>query len=130
VTTWHEDDRDKYGHPATAEVDCEARVARCRAVCCAFAAPLTRQDVAEGVAEWDPARPYWLARGADGWCVHRDPAAGGCRIHDRRPLACRTYSCAGDPDIWRDFAAGVPDPDGIERLLARCSARHPQRDDG
>jgi hypothetical protein len=123
--TGPEDPRDEPPAAAAAAIDCAARGAHCRAVCCAFEVPLTPADRAEGAARPDPARPGWLARAADGWCVHLDRATRACTIHARRPRACRTYACADDPDIWRDFAARVADPEGVERLLALCRRRPP-----
>lgn len=101
----------------TVEVDCAARLASCRAACCARDVALSADDVARGRARWDAGRPYRLRRASGGRCVHHADD-GRCAIHGAHPTPCRGYTCAEDKHIWIDFAARVPNPEGIEALFA------------
>jgi len=102
---------DKYGldagHPP---IDCEARLALCHAACCRLRVPLTRQDLAEGIVEWEPDQPYLNRQRPDGYCVHCDPASHHCTTYDHRPGLCRRYDCRGDDRIWVDFDRRIPNP--------------------
>ena len=89
-------------------VDCAARLPLCRARCCAREVVLAAQDLDERVVRWDYARPYRVARRADGYCAHL--ARGACTVHEHRPGACRAYDCRGDHSIWIDFDAWIPAP--------------------
>ena len=91
-----------------APIDCEARVALCRAACCRLRVPLTRQDLDEGIVEWDPDEPYLIRQRRDGHCVHCDPGSLRCTTYDHRPGLCRTYDCRGDSRIWVDFDRRIP----------------------
>ena len=101
---------DKYSEPRAVEIDCAARIHLCHGRCCQYNFCLTAQDLDEGVAKWDYGNPYWIRHGADGYCVHSDPATRGCTIHAQRPHVCRTYDCRGDARIWVDFEARIPAP--------------------
>jgi Fe-S-cluster containining protein len=90
--------------PAT-EVDCEARMPVCQAVCCQLDFALSYDEVENGVLRWDMGRPYLIRHEADGLCCHNDRASGGCSVYDDRPTPCKRYSCAGDERIWKDFDA-------------------------
>jgi len=113
---------DKRAAP-NAEVDCDARMPLCRAVCCTMQVPLAPQDLEEGVVRWDPGRPFYLRRDDDALCSHLERASGRCGVYDDRPRTCRTYSCAGDARIWRDFDARVPNVKGIAALFAQRAER-------
>lgn len=91
--------------PEAAFVDCAARMHVCHAICCRLAVALSAGEVEAGRLRWDLGNPYRLRREADGRCTHQDRATGWCGAYDDRPRPCRTYSCAGDPRIWKDFAA-------------------------
>ena len=102
---------DKYDlGTAHAPIDCEARVGLCRAACCRLRVPLTRQDLDEGIVEWDPDEPYLTRQRPDGYCVHCDSASHRCTTYDHRPGLCRTYDCRGDSRIWVDFDRRIPSP--------------------
>lgn len=101
---------DKYSDERIAEIDCAARIHLCHARCCTMNFYLTAQDLDEGVARWDYGNPYWIKRGADGYCVHCDPASRACTIHAQRPHVCRLYDCRQDKRIWLDFDARIPAP--------------------
>lgn len=113
------DPRDKYDHPDTLQVDCQARHPLCQSACCSLDVPLASQDIEEGVLRFDLGRPYLLRRSSDGCCEHLSRGSGACGVYQARPLACRSYSCADDPRIWKDFAARIPNTESIQQLLAR-----------
>ena len=119
---------DKYGFEGAAEIDCESRLPVCRAACCRLQFALTRQDVEEGVVEWEFGRPYMIRQGSDGYCNHLDREGCHCTVYDQRPVACRGYDCRGDKRIWADFEKRIPSPE-LERLFKPPDDRPPQ-DDG
>ena len=101
---------DKYAldaqHPP---IDCGARLALCHAACCRLRVPLTRQDLDEGIVQWDREQPYLNRRQSDGYCVHCDTTRR-CAVYEQRPGLCRTYDCRDDGRIWVDFDRRVPNP--------------------
>ena len=99
---------DKYALEGLPEIDCAARLPLCKARCCTLRFVLSAQDLDERVARWNYARPYTIAHGPNGYCVHNE--GGGCTIHERRPAACRLYDCRRDRRIWIDFDKGIPTP--------------------
>lgn len=76
-----------------AEVDCGARTESCRAICCTYAFALTQEEVGKSFIKYNPERPFYIARDADGYCPHLDRVTFKCGIHDKRPLRCRKYAC-------------------------------------
>ena len=100
-------------------IDCDARLSLCHAACCRLGVPLTRQDVDEGIVQWDRDRPYLNQRQPDGYCVHCDGHSRRCTIYEQRPGLCRTYDCRRDGRIWLDFDRRIPNPslDGISRSI-------------
>lgn len=104
------DEADKY-EVEPVDIDCLARMPLCHAACCRLEFNLSRQDVAEGVVQWDFARPYKIRHREDGWCAHCDPATKSCGVRDHRPLVCRSYDCRQDARIWTDFERRVPNPE-------------------
>jgi hypothetical protein len=102
---------DKYASDTVpVEIDCAARLPLCHAACCRLRVPLTRQDLDEGVVQWDADRPYLNRQRADGYCVHCDPVGHRCHVYERRPGLCRTYDCRNDRRIWIDFEGRIPNP--------------------
>jgi hypothetical protein len=102
---------DKYALGAEqAQIDCGTRLDRCHAACCRLGVPLTRQDLDEGIVQWDRDRPYLNQRQPDGYCVHCADDSRRCTIYERRPGLCRTYDCRGDTRIWLDFERRIPNP--------------------
>ena len=89
--------------PDTVEVDCDARMHVCKAVCCTLPFPLSAEEVEAGDVRWDLGHPYVIRQSAEGYCVHNDRTTGGCDVYDKRPGVCRGYSCAEDTRIWADF---------------------------
>jgi Fe-S-cluster containining protein len=88
--------------PASATVDCEARMAVCKAVCCRLDFALSVPELESGHLQWDLGRPYFIRHRADGQCVH-NTSCGGCGVYANRPKVCRSYSCANDSRIWKNF---------------------------
>ncbi len=103
----YEDVRDKYTLKSP-PIDCASRIDVCKAACCRMSFHLSRQDLEENQVRWDVARPFHIARRADGYCTHVDPADGHCRVHAHRPAVCREYDCRQDDRIWKDFDTCVP----------------------
>lgn len=107
---------DKYSFEKTVRIDCENRVHLCKAACCRLRFALSRQDVEEGIVQWDFGHPYFIAHDESGYCRHLDKSALRCTIHAARPLPCRAYDCRNDTRIWADFEARIPSPD-LEKIL-------------
>ncbi|MGH8628869.1 MAG: YkgJ family cysteine cluster protein [Gammaproteobacteria bacterium] len=112
---YQEREQDKYTFEAV-QIDCEARLPLCKAACCKLRFALSKQDVEEGIVKWNFARPYFIARGEDGYCIHLKRDSLSCGIHSHRPVPCRGYDCRADPRIWADFEARIVSPD-LEKLL-------------
>lgn len=86
-------------------VDCEGGKRQgCRAKCCSFWFGLTPEEVKEGVVKFDPKMPYVILKGDDGYCVHLNRETLKCEIWDKRPQACREYSCINDERVWGEDA--------------------------
>jgi len=99
------------------EVDCEARLPVCGAVCCRLDFALAQDEIEGDVLRWDMGRPYLIRHESDGMCVHNDRATGGCGVYADRPAPCRRYSCAADERIWKDFDAMELNTEWIEANL-------------
>jgi hypothetical protein len=84
-----EDDTEPEGY-----VDCAVRTASCRANCCTYMFALTQEEVNRGFFKYSAERPYYIARGADGYCHYLDRKTLQCSIHEKRPLRCRKYACS------------------------------------
>src|SRR5215469_16797863 len=105
-----EPETDQYTFAAGATIDCENRVALCKAACCRL--------------------PYLIAQDDTGHCVHLDRGCHRCTIHEQRPVPCRGYDCRNDRRIWLDFANRIVNPDirrdDWPRGLSMEDARSPQ----
>ncbi|MFQ5524995.1 MAG: prolipoprotein diacylglyceryl transferase family protein [Thermoanaerobaculia bacterium] len=101
----------KYEQAEVPEIDCESRWHLCKGSCCKLGFALTQEDVEEGIVRWDLRRPYLIARGADGRCVHQESGSCRCSIYESRPRVCRGYDCRKDTRIWLDFDRRIPNPD-------------------
>jgi hypothetical protein len=77
-------------------VDCASKISSCRAGCCSYVFALTQEEVKKGFFKYNPERPYYMAKDADGFCPYLDRLSFVCTIHDRRPLRCRKYTCEQD----------------------------------
>ena len=100
---------DKYSFEKTVDIDCTSRLDTCKAACCRLRFALSRQDVKEGIVQWEFSHPYFIAHGADGYCRHLDGQR--CSIHANRPVPCRGYDCRKDKRIWSDFDNKVLSPE-------------------
>ncbi|MGI0484858.1 YkgJ family cysteine cluster protein [Pantanalinema rosaneae CENA516] len=98
-----EPDQDKYQFSQTAAIDCGNQVSLCKAACCKMVFPLSRQDIEEGVIQWELGQPYIIAKNTDGYCCHLNRQCLTCTVHAYRPVPCRAYDCRHDPLIWLDF---------------------------
>lgn len=110
ATAMQEFGESKYEFQGGAEIDCENRVHLCRAACCKLPLALSREDVQEGVVQWELSRPYMIAHAADGYCVHMDRDTCACTVYEQRPIPCRGYDCREDERIWLDFENKVVNP--------------------
>lgn len=106
---------DKYAIEPAEPIDCENRIALCKAACCRLSVLLSPQDLAEGIVSWDPRRRYFNSQEADGSCVHLERPGCRCSIYANRPGVCRVYDCRRDDRIWVDFEKRIPNP-ALEKL--------------
>lgn len=83
-----------------ADVDCEERIRQCNAICCTYTFALTKEEVQKGRIKHDAARPFFIARDADGYCPHLDRSTIKCTVWAERPLRCRRYDCRKDSQVW------------------------------
>ena len=113
---YQDPEHDKYSFAATVEIDCASRIHLCKAACCRLRFALSRQDVEEGIVQWDFSHPYFIASGEDGYCRHLDRGCMGCSIHKNRPVPCRAYDCRQDKRIWSDFERRIVSPE-LEKLF-------------
>ena len=82
-----------------AEVDCEANLKSCRAICCTFQFALTKEEAQKGHLKHNPSRPFFIASDADGYCGHIERSTLRCAVWSERPLRCRRYDCKQDPQV-------------------------------
>lgn len=113
---YQDPEHEKYTFEATVEIDCASRIHLCQAACCRLRFALSRQDVEEGIVQWDFSHPYFIAGGEDGYCRHLDRGCMGCSIHTQRPVPCRAYDCRQDKRIWSDFEQRIVSPE-LEKLF-------------
>jgi hypothetical protein len=85
-----------------AEVDCEANLKSCRAICCSLQFALTKEEVQKGHLTHNPSRPFFIARDSDGYCGHIERSTLRCTVWAERPLRCRRYDCREDPQILKE----------------------------
>jgi hypothetical protein len=93
---------DEPANAPDAQVPCTRHLQQCGAHCCSLMFALTQAEVAQGAVQYNPQRPYFIARDADGLCPHLDRETLACSVWDQRPLRCRRYDCRDDRDIWPD----------------------------
>jgi len=99
------------------EIDCEARIPYCKAVCCRLRFALSIEEIDNGPLKWDLGRPYYNRISEDGYCEKFDRESRGCGVYEQRPTPCRGYSCEGDDRIWTDFEGMVLNTEWIEEHL-------------
>jgi hypothetical protein len=115
-------EHDKYTFAGGVRIDCENRVALCRAACCRLPFALSKQDIREGRVRWDLGQPYMIAQDDAGYCTHLDRGCHRCTVHEHRPVPCRAYDCRGDRRIWLDFDSRTINPDILRDDWPRAAA--------
>jgi Fe-S-cluster containining protein len=102
---YQDPEEDKYTFKHEANVDCQSKLDTCKAICCKFPFALSKQDVNEGVIRWEFGRPYLIAHGDDGYCVHLDRETYRCTVHEKRPVPCRGFDCHDNEKwhVWLDY---------------------------
>ncbi len=100
---------DKYTFDQEAHVDCESQLAVCKAVCCKLPFALSKQDVEEGIIRWEFGRPYLIAHGGDGYCVHLDRETYRCTVREYRTVPCRGFDCRDNEKwkVWEDYERNI-----------------------
>jgi Fe-S-cluster containining protein len=107
------------GPPSPAvHVDCDKRMHICHAICCKLHFALTIPEIESGKIKWDLGRPYFIRHQESGFCTHNDRQTGGCGIYTDRPATCKTYSCANDERIWKNFELMELNEEWIESHLS------------
>lgn len=98
-------EHDKYNFEENADVDCKGCLNICKAACCKMPFALSKQDIDEGILKWEFGRPYMIAHGEDGYCVHLDRKTYKCSVHNNRPVPCRGFDCRENEKwpVWSDF---------------------------
>lgn len=90
------------------DIDCASLLHLCKARCCSFKVPLSKEDLAEHRLRWNLDEPYVLPRSvAHGYCENLR-ADGACQVYEDRPAVCRTYDCRTDRRVWSDFEQRIP----------------------
>ncbi|MCE8425207.1 MAG: hypothetical protein J5U17_05460 [Candidatus Methanoperedens sp.] len=109
---------DKYAFDREADVDCQSRLDTCKAICCKLPFALSRQDVEEGIIRWEFGRPYLIAHGDDGYCIHMDRETYGCTVREYRTVPCRGFDCKNNEKwkIWVDYEKKIPNPELMDRI--------------
>jgi Fe-S-cluster containining protein len=120
---YQDPEEDKYTFENEAFVDCSKRHHVCRAICCKLPFALSKQDVKEGIVRWEFARPYLIAHGDDGYCVHMDRSTYKCTVREHRPLPCRGFGCQDNErwNVWTDYDKMILDPGFIEEIKKSVS---------
>ena len=101
---------EKYEPGLCVDIDCSERTELCGAPCCRVPFPLSVEDLDEGAVRWDYFRPYKIAQGEDGCCVHLGDDRR-CEIYEHRPAFCRLFDCRDIEEVWTDFKAKIVAPD-------------------
>lgn len=109
---------DKYTFEKIAHVDCESRLAVCKAVCCRLPFALSRQDVEEGIIRWEFGRPYLIGHGDDGYCDHMDRITYKCTVREHRTVPCRGFDCRDNErwHVWIDYEKKIIDPELMDKI--------------
>jgi Fe-S-cluster containining protein len=120
---YQDPEEDKYTFEKEAFVDCSERLDVCRAICCKLPFALSKQDVKEGIVRWEFARPYLIAHGDDGYCVHMDRSTYKCTVREHRPLPCRGFGCQDNErwNVWTDYDKMILNPGFIEEIKKSVS---------
>ena len=119
---FQEQESDKYEFAQEAKIDCQACLQICKAACCKMPFALSKQDIDEGIIKWEFGRPYMIAHGEDGYCVHLDRSTYKCSVHENRPVPCRGFDCRQNEDwpVWADYAKKELNG-GLKEKIAECN---------
>ncbi len=111
---------DKYTFKQEVQVDCENMLDICKAVCCKLPFALSKQDVEEGIIRWEFGRPYLIAHGDDGYCVHLDRNTYRCTVREHRTVPCRGFDCRANEKwhVWVDYEKRILNPE-LEKQIDR-----------
>jgi len=120
-------EEDKYKFKVGVQIDCENRLALCRASCCRLRFALSKQDVFEGTIKWDLGQPYMIAHDKNGYCVHLEHGTCRCTVRENRPVPCRAYDCRNDKRIWIDFENKIINPNINRADWPQCEAAAEER---
>ncbi len=109
---------DKYTFDQEAHVDCESRLNICKAVCCKLPFAMSKQDVEEGIIRWEFGRPYLIAHGDDGYCVHLDRDTYKCTVREHRTVPCRGFDCRDNEKwrVWVDYEKKIINPELMGKI--------------
>ncbi len=109
---------DKYTFDQEVHVDCESRLHICKAVCCKFPFALSRQDVEEGIIRSEFGRPYLIAHGDAGYCIHLDRDTYKCTVREHRTVPCRGFDCKDNEKwhVWVDYEKKIINSELIGRI--------------
>jgi Fe-S-cluster containining protein len=111
---------DKYSITEVPQIDCASLISLCKGRCCRLSFPLSFQDLDERILRFDYSKPYLIAQGEGGYCVHSSSETRGCTVYENRPSICRTYDCRQDTRVWKDFDKKIPaDEDAIPLVRIR-----------
>ena len=115
---YQEPEYDKYNFKQETITDCKERIAVCKAICCKLPFALSRQDVDERIISWDFGRPYLIAHGDDGYCVHLDRNSYHCMVREHRPVPCRGFDCRDNEKwkVWLDYEKKVINHELLENI--------------
>ncbi len=105
------------------QVNCAERYHICKAVCCKLHFALTVEEVESGKIKWDLGEPYYIRQESKGCCHHLNQNTNQCSIYEDRPGICRSYSCANDERIWKDFENMVLNEEWISEHLGKSRFR-------
>jgi hypothetical protein len=97
-------------------LDCEDRKQCCRAICCSFIFALTKEEQQKGTIQWNPKRPYFIAREDDGFCPHLDRTSLKCKIWEDCPKRCQKYNCGKELNVWIDFKKKIINKEVFKHL--------------
>lgn len=63
-------------------------------------------------------RPYLIAHGEDGYCVHLDRKTYKCTVREHRTVPCRGFDCRNNEQwhVWVDYEKKILNPEMEKRI--------------
>ncbi|HEX3044673.1 MAG TPA: YkgJ family cysteine cluster protein [Bacillota bacterium] len=104
-------------------VNCQERMAICKAACCRLRFALSVEEIESGPLKWELGKPYYNRHCKQGYCHQMNLDSMSCKIYEERPSVCKKYSCAGDKRIWNDFEKMELNQEWIDTHLNRKELR-------